>query len=131
MTSGGHTIKVDADGPWRIRLFQDFPSNGKSPTIQFGGVGDGGGGWMDLQEGEYTIRAFHDGESHFRVKLHEGRGAPEILIIDEEGSFDETIPLVVSEDPSVSNVPPGFYGIGVRADGIWSLIIEDPDNPEP
>ncbi len=131
MTSGGHTIKVDADGPWRIQLFQDFPTNGQIPTIQFGGVGDGGGGWMELEEGEYTIRASHDGESHFRVMLHEGSGAPEVLVIDEDGPFGETISIIVSEDPSVSNIAPGIYGIGVRADGIWSLIIEDPDNPSP
>ena len=36
-----------------------------------------------------------------------------------------------SEDPSVSSVAPGTYGIGVRADGIWSVIIEGPDNPAP
>ena len=130
MTSGGHTVKVEADGPWRIRLFQDFPTNGQSPTIQLGGVGDGGGGWMELEEGKYTIRASHDGESHFRVKLHEGNGAPEVLIIDEEGPFDETISITVSHDSSISNITPGIYGIGVRADGIWSLIIGDPDNPD-
>ena len=129
MATGGHTIKVDADGPWRIQLFQDFPGIGQGPTVQFGGVGDGGGGWMDLKEGEYTIRASHDGESHFRVSLHESRGVPEALLIDEDGPFDETVSLTVSEDPSVSNVAPGIYGIGVRADGIWSLIIEDSGNP--
>ena len=131
MATGGHTIKVDADGPWRIQLFQDFPTTGKAPTIQFGGVGDGGGGWMELKEGEYTIRAAHDGESRFQVRLHEGRGAPETLVIDEDGPFDETISITVSEDPSVSNVAPGLYSIGVRADGIWSLIIEDFDSPAP
>ena len=131
MATGGHTIKVDADGPWQIQLFQDFPTTGKAPTIEFGGVGDGGGGWMELKEGEYTIRAAHDGESRFQVSLHEGRGAPETLVIDEEGPFDETISITVSEDPSVSNVAPGLYSIGVRADGIWSLIIEDFDSPAP
>ncbi len=129
LTTGGHTIKVDADGPWRIQLFQDFPSTGQEPTIQFGGVGDGGGGWMQLEEGEYTIRASHDGESHFQVRLHESRGTPEVLVIDEDGAFDETVSITVSEDPSVSNIAPGVYGIGVLSDGIWSLIIEDPDNP--
>ena len=131
MATGGHTIKVDADGPWRIQLFQDFPTTGKAPTIEFGGVGDGGGGWMELKEGEYTIRAAHDGESRFQVSLHEGRGAPETLVIDEEGPFDETISITVSEDPSVSDLAPGLYSIGVRADGVWSLIIEDSNNPAP
>ena len=131
MATGGHTIKVDADGPWRIRLFQDFPTTGKEPTIQFGGVGDGGGGWMELKEGEYTIRASHDGESLFQVRLHEGRGAPETLVIDEDGPYDETISITVGEDPSVSDVAPGLYSIGVRADGVWSLIIEDSNNPAP
>jgi len=131
MATGGHTIKVDADGPWRIRLFQDFPTAGKEPTIQFGGLGDGGGGWMELKEGEYTIRASHDGESHFQVRLHEGRGAPETLVIDEDGPYDETISITVGEDPSVSDVAPGLYSIGVRADGVWSLIIEDSNNPAP
>ena len=129
MTTGGHTIKVSADGPWRIQIFQEFPFSGQDPTIQFGGVGDGGGGWMELKEGEYTIRASHDGESHFQVRFHEARGAPEALVIDADGPFDETVSLTVSEDPSVSNVAPGVYAIGVRADGIWSLIIEDLDNP--
>lgn len=131
MATGGHTIKVDADGPWRIRLLQNFPTTGKEPTIEFGGVGDGGGGWMELKEGEYTIRASHDGESLFQVRLHEGRGAPETLVIDEDGPYDETISITVGEDPSVSDVAPGLYSIGVRADGVWSLIIEDSNNPAP
>lgn len=128
MVTGGHTIQVDTDGPWRIQLFQDFPSTGQDPTIQFGGVGDGGGGWMQLEEGDYTIRAAHDGESHFKVNFHEANGAPETLIIDEDGPFDETLYLRVSKEPSNSSVLPGVYGIGVRADGIWSLIIEDAEN---
>ncbi|PKB73698.1 MAG: hypothetical protein BZY75_00395 [SAR202 cluster bacterium Io17-Chloro-G7] len=130
LSSGGHTIKVDAEGPWRIRLFQDFPTIGKEPTIEFGGVGDGGGGWMSLQEGEYTIRASHDGDSHFQVRLHEARGATPPLVIDTDGAFDATVPILVSEDPAISNIAPGIYGIGVHADGIWSLIIEDPNNPD-
>lgn len=130
MTTGGHTIKVEAEGPWRLQLFQDYPGSGQDPTIQFGGVGDGGGGWMQLDEGEFTILAAHDGESHFQVRLHDSRGTPELLVIDAEGPFDETVPITVSEDPAVSNIAPGVYGIGVQGDGIWSLIVEDPNNPD-
>ena len=125
MTTGGHTLKIEADGSWRIQLFQDFPTTGQEPTIQFGGVGDGGGGWMELKEGEYTARTSHDGESDFQVRLHESRGAPEVM--DHVGAMDETITINVSEDPAVSDIVPGIYGIGVRADGIWSLTIEDPN----
>ena len=85
---------------------------------------------MGLPEGEYTIRASHDGDSLFRVRLHEARGATPSLVIDTVGAFDETVQIIVSEDPEVSNIAPGVYGIGVRADGIWSLIIEDPNNPD-
>lgn len=127
MITGGHTLKIEADGPWRIQLFQDFPTTGQDPTVQFGGVGDGSGGWMELKEGEYKMRTAHDGESVFQVRLHEGRGAPEVMIVDHEGAMEETITINVSEDPAVSEIFPGIYGIGVRADGIWSLIIEDPN----
>ena len=127
LTTGGHTLEIEADGHWRIHLFQDFPTTGQDPTIQFGGVGDGGGGWMELKEGEYTMRAAHDGESDFQIRLHEGRGAPEVMIVDHEGAMEETITINVSKDPAVSDIVPGIYGIGVRADGIWSLIIEDPN----
>jgi hypothetical protein len=130
LSSGAHTIKVDAEGPWRIQIFQDFPSTGQEPTIEFGGVGDGGGGWMGLQEGEYTIRASHEGNSLFQVRLHEARGTTPSLVIDTQGAFDETVPIIVSEDPALSKIAPGVYGIGVHADGIWSLIIEDPNNPD-
>ena len=130
MITGGHTIKVEADGPWRLQLFQDYPGSGQEPTIQFGGVRDGGGGWMQLVEGEYTIRASHDGESHFEVRLHESKGKPEVLFIDEDGPFDETVSITVSKDPLVSDIAPGIYGIGVHADGIWSLIFEGLNNPD-
>ena len=127
MTTGGHTLEIEADGHWRIQLFQDFPTTGQDPTIQFGGVGDGGGGWMELKEGEYTMLTAHDGESDFQVRLHEGRGAPEVMIVDHQGAMEETITINVSKDPAISDIVPGIYGIGVRADGIWSLIIEDPN----
>ena len=50
MATGGHTIKVEADGPWLVRLFQDFPAIGKMPTVEVGCVGDGCGGCMQLDE---------------------------------------------------------------------------------
>ncbi len=131
MEPGSHQLNVTADGPWRVRLMQDFPISGQAPTIQFGGVGDGGGGWMELEVGTYTIRANHDGESHFKVMLHNVRGRPEVLLLDEPGPFDETITMEVSEEEGATGPTPGVYGIGVLADGIWSLIIESADTPSP
>ena len=122
MDPGSHSIKVAGEGPWRIRLFQDYPSTGKAPTIEFGGIGDGGGGWAELAEGTYTIRANHDGQSRFRVLLHQSRGKPEVVVIDEDGPFDDTVEIVVGAETPLA---PGIYGIGVRADGIWSVFLED------
>lgn len=121
MVPGSHSIEITANGPWKIRLFQEYPGSGKAPTIEFGGIGDGGGGWADLAQGSYTIRANHDGESHFRVSLHQSRGIPEVVVIDDDGPFDDTVEIVVAED---TPLPPGFYGIGVRADGVWSVFLE-------
>ena len=129
MVPGSHQLNVTADGPWRIRVLQEVPVSGQAPTIQFGGVGDGSGGWIDLKAGSYTIRANHDGESQFKVMFYDVRGRPEVVVIDEPGPFDETITMEVSADGAAEGPAPGIYGIGVLADGIWSLILENADAP--
>ena len=106
-----------------------MPVSGQAPTIQFGGVGDGSGGWIDLKAGSYTIRANHDGESHFKVMFLNVRGRPEFVLIDEAGPFDETITMEVLKDGAAEGLAAGIYGIGVLADGIWSLILENADAP--
>ena len=110
---------------------QELYASSQTPTIQFGGVGDGGGGWIDLQAGTFTLRANHDGESNFKVRFLDIRGRPEVVVIDAAGPFDDTITLEVSEDGAVGSPAPGVYAIGVLTDGIWSLILENADEPSP
>ena len=129
LAPGAHSLKVTAVGSWRIRLFQDFPRAGQKPTIELGGVGDGGGGWVELSEGSYTVRANHDGQRHFKVMLFDSIGTPEVVVIDEAGPFDATIPITVSPDPSIQGPAPGVYAIGVLADGIWSIILSNAEAP--
>ena len=91
----------------------------------------GSGGWIDLQAGTFTLRANYGGESNFKVRFLDVRGRPDVVVIDEAGPFDDTVTLEVSEDSAVGDPAPGVYAIGVQADGIWSLILENADEPSP
>ena len=129
LVPGQHRIKIEAGGPWRVRLLEQLPSAGQAPSIQFGGVGDGGGAWIRLDEGSYTIRATHDGESRFKVMFFESKGIPEVALIDQVGPFDEVIPLAVTTEAAGRSLIPGLYAVGVLADGIWAITLEDADAP--
>lgn len=131
LVPGQHRIKVEAEGPWRIRLLGQIASSGQTPSIEFGGVGDGGGAWMKLDEGSYTIRATHDGESRFKVMFYESSGIPEVALIDDVGQFDDVIPLTVTPQASGRSLIPGLYAVGVLADGIWAITLDDADAASP
>jgi len=125
LAPGLYRIKVEAEGPWRIRLLRQIASSGQSPSIQFGGVGDGGGAWIRLDEGSYTVQATHDGESRFKVMFFESNGTPEVALIDEVGPFDGEIPLAVTPEAAGRSLIPGLYAVGVLADGIWTVTLEE------
>ena len=55
------TLDVEATGPWRMRLFQERAVSGQRPEITLAGSGDGGGSWLQLGEGEYTMTTNHTG----------------------------------------------------------------------
>jgi hypothetical protein len=131
LVPGVHSIKVSAEGPWRIRLLQELPGSGARLPIEFGGVGDGGGGWAALAEGSYTLRASHAGEGGFKVVLLDAIGSPEEVVIDETGAFDDEVSMTVTKDPSGQGPAPGVYAVGVQADGIWSISLAGADAPSP
>ena len=61
LVPGPYTLDVEATGPWRMRLFQERAVSGQRPEITLAGSGDGGGSWLQLGEGEYTMTTNHTG----------------------------------------------------------------------
>jgi len=83
LAPGDYTIEIDGNGSWRIRFFQERATTGQHPTITLSGSGDGGGSWLRLDEGEYTMTTSHTGPAGFTVDLFNSPPS----VVPRPGSF--------------------------------------------
>ena len=124
---GIYTVSVEATGPWLVRLFQEQISRGQEPEIAIEGTGDGGGGWVDLSEGEYTMTTTHDGSAELSVDLFDSVGVSPYRIIRTTGNDEVQEGFTVGGGEPGENPQPGIYAIGVRSQGSWSVTITNDD----
>ena len=129
MVPGDYKIKIEANGPWRLRLFQEKATRGQSPTISLSGSGDGGGSWLQLEEGEYTMTTSHTGPDGFTVELFDSQGLPPYRIVQAAGEHEGTQQFTVGGGAPGENPQAGFYAMGVRSEGDWELTITSNDAP--
>ncbi len=126
---GEYTVAVDAAGPWRVRLFQERAIRGTPPEIVLTGSGDGGGSWLQLEDGEYTMSTSHTGSAGFTVDLFDAQGVPPYRIVQATGDHDGEQLFTVGGGQPGENPQPGVYAMGVRSQGDWSVTITDNDAP--
>ena len=129
LAPGDYTVEIEADGPWRLRLFQERATRGQSPTINFSGSGDGGGTWLQLDDGNYTMTTSHTGTSGFTVELFDSQGLPPYRVVQAEGEHEGTQQFTVGGGAPGENPQAGFYAVGVRSEGDWEVTITNNDAP--
>lgn len=113
LSTGKHRVKVDADGPWTLKVTQPDPPANPSPIP---GVVTGKGSavvWVRAaDDGDPIITGRHRGESNFIVDVLTPDGSGEENLFNEIGTFT---------GETTTNIPAGDYLMSVKADGSWSV----------
>ena len=123
LVPGPYTLDVEATGPWRMRLLQERAVSGQRPEITLASSGDGGGSWLQLGEGEYTMTTNHTGTADFIVELFDSRGLPPYHIVKATGDYEGEARFTVGGGAPGENPQAGIYAIGVLSKGDWSATI--------
>ena len=126
---GDYTVEVEATGPWRIRLFQERATRGQQPEITLAGSGDGGGSWLQLDEGEYTMTTSYTGTTEITVELFDAKGVPPYQIVNATGDHEGEAQFTVGGGAPGENPQAGIYAMGVLSQGDWSVTITNNDAP--
>jgi hypothetical protein len=95
-------------------------SDGGEPSapIQLSGTGEQASCKFQLQGGLSTWKIAHDGRSNFQVSLLSSDGKSTDMKVNEIGRFSGTQAMRVAKG--------GEYLLNVKADGKWSITIEQP-----
>jgi hypothetical protein len=111
-----------------MRLLQERAVSGQRPEITLASSGDGGGSWLQLGEGEYTMTTNHTGTADFIVELFDSRGLPPYHIVKATGDDEGEARFTVGGGAPGENPQAGIYAIGVLSKGDWSATITSNDN---
>lgn len=106
---GKHLLNVKADGPWSIEVSQSPTSEAKDAPASFTGQGDDVV-FVNLKSGLTKFSSEHLGKSNFIVKVNGSS------IVNEIGHYSGSSANSVQDD--------GLYIISIRADGKWSITVE-------
>jgi hypothetical protein len=89
-----------------------------SAPIKFSGKGDQASSKFELQAGLSTWQITHAGRSNVKISLLKGDGKEIDMPLNEIGKFNGTLVVHVAKA--------GEYLLNVRADGKWTVTIEQP-----
>ena len=120
LVPGPYRIRVQADGPWLIRLWNPVWDGGELPTFEEG-IGDNVLTSILLQEGITTLVLTHNGMSNFVVELLSADGHSSELIVDTIGEYDAASTLRVQRGAVGGALEPGLYALVIQADGEWTV----------
>lgn len=129
LAPGNYTVNIEATGPWHVRLIQERVFRGQPPEIAMAGSGDGGGSWIELDDGEYTMTTSHTGTSDFTVELFDGEGVAPYRIVQVTGDHEGEARFTVGGGAPGENLQAGLYALGVRSQGDWNVTIKSNDAP--
>ena len=111
-----HIGIMTVDYAWCVRLFQEKAVSG-----------DGGGSWLQLEEGEYTMTTNHTVTADFIVELFDPRGLPPYHIGKAAGDHEGEARFTVGGGAPGKSPQAGIYAIGVLSEGDWSATITSDD----
>lgn len=129
LVPGEYTVEIEGAGPWRLRLFQEIATRGQSPEITLAGNGDGGGSWLRLDDGEYTMTTSHSGATEIIVELFDSSGLQPYRIVQATGDYEGEDRFTVGGGVPGENPQAGFYAMGVTSKGDWQVTITDNNAP--
>jgi len=115
LDAGRYLFRVEADGPWTIRIEQPRPASGRSLPTTVSGKGQSvAGPFQGVGEGvRFTLR--HRGEANFIVDILDADGQGQDNLANEIGSF---------QGSTVNNVPDGVFWLNIQADGQWTIAMQ-------
>jgi hypothetical protein len=112
--AGRYLFKVEADGPWTIRIEQPRPTSGRGLPASASGRGPTlAGPFQGTGEGA-RFELSHQGEANFIVDTLDVDGQEVENLANEIGRF---------QGSTVSGVPEGVFWLKVQADGRWTVVI--------
>ncbi len=129
LVPGEYTVEIEGNGSWRLRLFQEIASTGQAPTISMSGSGDGGGSWLRLDDGDYTMTTSHTGAAGFSVELFDSLGLPPYRIVQTKGGYQGEDQFTVGGGAPGENPQAGFYAMGITSEGDWEITITSNEAP--
>ena len=107
------------------------PSNGGNSNDQqiddmtFTGRGDNVTANFDLAPGISIYRMTHDGDGDFWVTLYNDTGGLNSLLVNTVGPFAGS-QLVGAVEGQLMGAEPGPHNLHVRADGNWTITVQQP-----
>ena len=129
LVSGDYMVELEGNGAWRLRFIQETATTGQPPTITLSGSGDGGGSWLRLDEGEYTLTSSHTGPAGFTVELFDSIGLAPYRMVQTNGAYEGADGFTVGGGAPGENLQAGFYALGVSSEGDWEISITSNDAP--
>jgi hypothetical protein len=113
---GRYRVAVEADGGWRVKLYQPVPADAKRNLIgKFTGRGDRALYVKTTRRVQPVLTSAHNGQANFVVKIIGYGGITgEDLLVNEIGHYHGQTLLD-------QEIPRGTYVVSVEADGTWSL----------
>ena len=114
LQAGRYLFKIEADGPWTIRIEQPRPTSGRSLPVSASGRGQSlAGPFQGTGEGvRFELR--HQGQANFIVDILDADGNAMDNLANEIGSF---------QGSTVSAPPEGVFWLKVQADGRWTIAM--------
>jgi hypothetical protein len=112
LQAGRYLFKIEADGPWTIKITQPRPATGEGLPVTINGRGPKlAGPFQGTGEGvRVTMR--HRGEANFIVDTMDADGNQVENLSNEIGGFSGS---------TVSAAPEGVFWVNIAADGSWSI----------
>jgi hypothetical protein len=104
---GGYSQEPKGDAP-----------KAKAPTARLSGHGDRASKRFSLEQGLVIWKITHDGESNFQIHLLDDEGNEVDLPLNHIGQYEG------SQAGHIRRA--GLYRLQVKADGAWSVTIEQP-----
>jgi hypothetical protein len=115
LDAGRYLFRVEADGPWTIRIEQPRPASGRGLPATVSGRGQSvAGPFQGVGEGvRFALR--HRGQANFIVDVLDADGRDQDNLANEIGTF---------QGSTVNNVPDGVFWLNIQADGQWTIALQ-------
>jgi hypothetical protein len=108
---GTYYLNIKAGGPWEYTIYQSPPVEMADAPATLEGTGDDVV-FFNIKKGNYKFNFSHSGSSNFIVMLN-GQG----LMVNEIGTYEGSTRHQLKTD--------GYYALVIKADGGWSVGIEE------